>query len=63
MMDYLEKEEYCYLVMEYIKGKNLEEWIKEGKVFSPEEILKIGVETAGILNICITVRRLFFMGI
>ena len=50
MMDYLEKEEHCYLVMEYIKGKNLEEWIKEGKVFSPEEILKIGVETAGILK-------------
>lgn len=50
MMDYLEKEEHCYLVMEYIKGKNLEEWIKEGKFFSPEEILKIGVETAGILK-------------
>ena len=50
MMDYLEKEEHCYLVMEYIKGKNLEEWIKEGKVFSPEEILKIGVETAEILK-------------
>ena len=33
MMDYLEKEEHCYLVMEYIQGKNLEEWIKEGKSF------------------------------
>ena len=50
MMDYLEKEEHCYLVMEYIQGKNLEEWIKEGKSFSPEEILRIGIETAEILK-------------
>lgn len=50
MMDYLEKEEHCYLVMEYIQGKNLEEWIKEGKSFSPEEILRIGMETAEILK-------------
>lgn len=50
MIDYLEKEENCYLVMEYIQGKNLEEWIRGKNFLSLEEILKIGIETAGILK-------------
>lgn len=62
MMDYLEKEERCYLVMEYIQGKNLEEWIKEGKAFSTEEILRIGLEAAGILKYLHTCQPPVFYG-
>lgn len=42
MIDYAERGEYCYLVMEYIQGKSLEEYLKEGRQFTPEEILRIG---------------------
>lgn len=49
MIDYLEKGENCYLVMEYIRGKSLGKLLKEGKQFSFEEIFGIAKETAQIL--------------
>lgn len=50
MVDYIEEGEFCYLVMEYIKGKTLQELRKEGKNFSIEEVLEIGIELADILE-------------
>lgn len=42
MIDYAERNEYCYIIMEYIQGKSLEQYQQEGYIFSLEEILKIG---------------------
>lgn len=42
MIDYTERDEYCYIIMEYIQGKTLEQYLEEGYVFSIEEILHIG---------------------
>ncbi len=50
MIDYVEKEEYCYLVMEFIQGKSLEEWKKEGRRFSEEELLSFGIMIAQVLG-------------
>ena len=50
MIDYIEKEDYCYLVMEFIQGKSLEEWIKEGRRFSEEELLSFGIMIAQVLG-------------
>ena len=41
MIDYAEREEFCYIIMEYIRGKSLEDLLKTGRTFSLEEILKI----------------------
>ena len=41
MTDYAEQDEYCYLVMEYIKGNSLNEYLKEDNQFSFEQILTI----------------------
>lgn len=50
MTDYTERGEFCYLVMEFIRGKSLGEWLMEGRIFSLEEIVKIGMETAEVLK-------------
>lgn len=50
MVDYIEKEQNCYLVMEYIKGKSLEDLKREGKKFSIKEITEIGMSLAGVLE-------------
>lgn len=36
MLDYVEREQSCYIVMEYIRGKSLEQYIQTGNVFSIE---------------------------
>lgn len=50
MIDYVEKEEFCYLVMEYIRGKSLAEWQRNGRCFSVQEMLKIGISISEVLN-------------
>ena len=42
MIDYVEREQFCYIVMEYIRGKSLEQYIQTGNVFSIEQILHTG---------------------
>ena len=36
--------------MEYVKGKSLGEYLREGKRFSVNEILKYGMEIAEVLS-------------
>ncbi len=50
MMDYTERGEFCYLVMEYIRGKSIREWMEEGRSFSLEEILHIGQEVTEVME-------------
>lgn len=50
MIDYAEREDFCYLVMEYIKGKSLEDELLEGKKYSLEEILEIGFFLCEVLE-------------
>lgn len=50
MIDYAEQGDRCYLVMEYIQGKSLERHLKEGRVFTPEEIIKIGIRILQIFS-------------
>lgn len=49
MVDYVEKDDYCYLVMEYIKGKSLGQWLREGRSFSGREILEFALSAADVL--------------
>ena len=48
MVDYIEDDQKCYLVMEYIKGKSLGEYIRSGEGFSIKEIIKYGIEITEI---------------
>lgn len=50
MVDYLERGEFCYLVMEYIRGRSLGEWLREGRSFSFTEIMEFGIGAAQVLN-------------
>ena len=50
MIDYQENSEYCYIIMEYIQGKTLGQYLKEGQNFSADDILKIGIAAAQILD-------------
>lgn len=50
MTDYTERGEFCYLVMEFIRGKSLKTWIESGRIFSLEEIMRIGIEAAEVLS-------------
>lgn len=50
MLDYLEKGDFCYLVMEYIRGRSLEQYLKDGRQFTLEEILEIGKKVLEILD-------------
>ena len=47
---YVETGEYCYLIMEYIKGQSLGELLRSGKRFSLREILALGKEIARVLE-------------
>ena len=50
MIDYAEREEFCYIIMEYIQGKSLEQMQKEGRVFTLEEILRTGDRVLSVLE-------------
>lgn len=50
MIDYVENEENCYLVMEYIRGKSLGQLCKEGYKFSAEELLSYGETILQVLE-------------
>lgn len=50
MTDYAERGEFCYLVMEYIRGKSLRQWLEEGRIFSLEEIMRIGLEITEVMT-------------
>lgn len=50
MIDYTERGEYCYIIMEYIQGKSLEQYLEEGYIFSIQEILHIGEMILQILE-------------
>ena len=50
IIDYVETGEYCYLIMEYIKGQSLGELLRSGKRFSLREILALGKEIARVLE-------------
>ena len=50
MIDYTEQNGHCYLVMEYIRGKSLRQYLNEGRIFSGEEILSIAGTVLQILK-------------
>lgn len=50
IVDYVEEEEFCYLIMEYIRGQSLGEILNSGKIFSIEETLQLGNEIAKVLE-------------
>lgn len=50
MVDYVERGEYCYLVMEYIRGKTLRDCLQEKNKFSLEQILSFGIVISGVLE-------------
>ena len=62
MVDYLEKEDFCYLVMEYIRGKSLGDFLREGRIFTYEEIMEIGKSTAQVLYYLHTRKPAVFYG-
>ena len=49
IVDVLEDEAHCFLIMEYVRGRTLEEWLKQRKRFSPEEVLEVGDEISNVL--------------
>ena len=50
IVDYVEEEEFCYLIMEYIRGQSLGEILKNKGNFSIEETLRLGNEIAKVLE-------------
>lgn len=55
MIDYVERGDCCYLVMEYIRGKSLRQWMEEGRIFHLEELLDMAItmtEVLGYLHGC-----------
>lgn len=50
MIDYIEDNRKCYLVMEYVRGKSLGEYLRDGKRFSVNEIVKYGMEIADVFS-------------
>ena len=50
MIDYIEDDQKCYLVMEYVRGKSLGEHLRDGKHFSANEIVKYGMEIAEVFS-------------
>lgn len=49
ILDYVENEKRCYLVMEYIHGKTLGQLLREERRFSTSELLRYAREIADIL--------------
>ncbi|RMH68991.1 MAG: serine/threonine protein kinase [Gemmatimonadetes bacterium] len=39
-----------YLVQEFVEGKNLAQWVKEGRHFSETEVVRIALSLAGVLE-------------
>ena len=50
IVDYVEEEEFCYLIMEYIRGKSLGQMLKEGHVFAADELLSYGDTVLAVLE-------------
>ena len=50
MVDYVEDNRKCYLVMEYVRGKSLGEYLRNGKHFSINEIVKYGMEISEVFS-------------
>ena len=50
MIDYVEQGEFCYLIMEYIRGKSLRAWLEEGRRFSAEEVIGMGRTVLRVLG-------------
>ena len=50
MIDYIEDDQKCYLVMEYVRGKSLGEYLRDGKCFSANEIVKYGMEIVDVFS-------------
>ena len=50
MIDYVEAGQYCYLVMEYIKGCSLRKCLSGRMPFSGKQVLRTGIEAAEILE-------------
>ena len=50
MIDYVEQGEFCYLIMEYIRGKSLRMWLEEGRRFSAEEVVGMGRTVLRVLG-------------
>ena len=50
IIDYVETGEYCYLIMEYIRGKSLGQMLKEGHVFAVDELLSYGDTVLAVLE-------------
>ncbi len=49
MIDYAEEDTQCFLVMEYIQGANLEEWLQTGQLITKKEVLEMATKIAKIL--------------
>lgn len=62
MIDYAQREGFCYIIMEYIQGKSLAQLLKEGKVFSLEEVLQIGDTVLNVLDYLHTRKPAVFYG-
>lgn len=62
MVDYEEKTEYCYLVMEYIRGKSLGALLREGRSFTHREILEFALTAAEALEYLHTRRPPVYYG-
>lgn len=50
MIDYAERNEFCYVIMEYIRGRSLKQYLEKGYSFSPDEILYIGRTVINVLE-------------
>ena len=50
MVDYAEQSGSCYLVMEYIRGKTLQQCLNEGIVFSVKELFDFGMTITEVLS-------------
>lgn len=62
MVDYAEREAYCYLVMEYIRGKSLGQWLREGRLFSVPETIELALTTAEAMEYLHTRKPAVFYG-
>ncbi len=50
MVDYAERGEFCYLVMEYIRGSSLGKLLREGEKLSCDEVVRIGLSLVEIFT-------------
>ncbi len=50
IVDYFEKDDHCYLIMEYIQGYSLQQWMDKGRSFSLEEIMGLAEVLCKVLR-------------